>query len=227
MGAVETLVLKITGKVFDEGASLVARYIELLRMLLDEYRVVVVAGGGNMARKYISDARALGVSSNYWLDTIGIWASRLNSLLLASSLQPYAYPKPAASLEEVLDALSSHRVVAMGGLIPGQSTASTAVEVAEAVGVGKLYYFSAVGFVYDKDPLRHPDAKPLREVDATRLKAMLEQKQLPGEYALIDEKALDLAVRSNIVIQLISHREPEKLMEAMRGGNPGSVIYPR
>ncbi|MEL9909211.1 MAG: UMP kinase [Desulfurococcus sp.] len=222
----DVLVLKITGKAFDEGSTLISRYVKLLKSMVSEYRLVVITGGGNIARKYISDARSLGVSSNYWLDLIGIWVSRLNSLLIASSLQPYAYPKPAVSLEEVLEALSSHRVVAMGGLIPGQSTASTAIEVVEAVGAEKLYYFSAVGYVYDRDPAKYPDAKPLREINASLLKKILEQKQLPGEYALIDEKALDLAIRSKILVQLISYREPEKLLDALRGENPGSLIHP-
>jgi len=222
----DTLVVKITGKVFDEDVMLISRYIELLRSLIDNYRVVAVTGGGNTARRYISMARSIGVSSNYWLDTIGIWVSRLNSLLMIPLLQPHAYPKPATSLEEVIEALSSHRIVVMGGLIPGQSTASTAIEVAEAVGAGRLYYFSAVGYVYDKDPMKYPNATQLREVNASTLKKILEQKQLPGEYALIDEKALDLAMRSNIVIQLINYREPEKLIDALKGANPGSVIYP-
>lgn len=220
------LVLKVTGRVFDSEPELLAKLIHVVRGLSENYRIVIVAGGGGTARRYITSAKSIGVSSNYWLDLIGIWASRLNSLLLISALQPYSYPKPAASLEEALEALASSRIVVMGGLIPGQSTASVAVEVAEALSVSELYYLSAAGYVYDKDPARYPDAKPLKEINASMLKEMLRQKQLPGEYALIDEKALDLAVRSNILIKLVDYREPEKLLEAIRGGNPGSMIHP-
>jgi uridylate kinase len=85
------LVIKITGKAFDDP-ELLAKYIDVLRKLLEEYRILVVTGGGSIARKYIDSATRVGVKSNYWLDLIGIWASRLNGLILISALSNYAYP---------------------------------------------------------------------------------------------------------------------------------------
>jgi uridylate kinase len=220
------LVIKITGKAF-EDLALIEKFVRVLENLLQEYRVITVVGGGGIARRYIEAARALKVKSNYWLDLIGIWASRLNGLLLISALSGYAHPSIPTSLEEALTALKYSKLVVMGGLIPGQSTAATLLEVAEAVGAEKVYYYSAVGQVYDKDPLKHPNAKPLKVVMASELKALLEQKILPGEYALIDEKALDIAIRSKIEIYILNYREPEQIFSALRGENPGSLILPK
>ncbi len=221
----ELLVIKLTGKAFD-NPEVLSKHINVLKNLLEKYRIVLVAGGGGNARKYIELASRIGVNSNYWLDLIGIWASRVNGLVLISALSNYAYPFTPVTIEEVLRAVKYSRLVVMGGLIPGQSTASTLLEVAEALSARRVYYYSAVGRVYDKDPAKYSDAKPFSIIKASELKTLLVQKILPGEYALIDEKALDLAIRSRIKIQLLDYREPSQIYSALRGENPGTLIVP-
>lgn len=219
------LVIKLTGKLFDK-TSLLKKYVDLFRELGKKYKLVIVTGGGNTARKYIETARKIGVESNYWLDTIGIIASRLNSYLLISSLYPDAYPKPVEDLEELCKAINYARVLIVGGLIPGQSTSSVALEVAEAIGVKSIVNVSAVDYVYDKDPVKYPDAKKYIEIKASHLIKILEQKQLPGEYALIDIRALELAIRSGIIIYNVYYRDPGNVVKVLNGENPGTIIYP-
>jgi uridylate kinase len=220
------LVLKITGKLFDDEVELLRKYVKIIKDLAMRYRIAIICGGGRVARRYIELAKSIGVDSNYWLDVIGINASRLNSYLLISSLQPYTYPKPIESLIEVQNAICSYKVVVAGGLIPGQSTASVALEIAEALGVDKVIMFSAIDKVYDKDPKRYPDAKSFNEITITKLREILNGKQIPGEYALIDLRALDIAERSKIVINIIHYKDPEKIYEVLKGGNPGTIIHP-
>jgi len=221
------LVLKITGRAFNADPHLLRRYVNVVKSLLDARKLVVVTGGGAYARKYIEVARDVGVESNYWLDLIGILASRLNSLLLISALSNHAYPHPPESIEEAVKAVGCYKLVVMGGLIPGQSTASVLLQVAEALGVKKVYYYSAVGRVYDRDPARYPGARPLSVITASELKSILEQRTLPGEYALIDANALEISVRSGIEIQLLDYREPEQIYNALEGENPGTIVIPR
>ncbi|RLG81052.1 MAG: UMP kinase [Thermoprotei archaeon] len=220
------IVIKLTGKVFEE-LKLLARYIGDLEKLAKNGKYVVVTGGGGIARKYISMAKELGVKSNYWLDHIGIQASRLNALLLISALYPYAYPKVVETLEEAVNAITNYNLVVMGGLIPGQSTVAVAVEVAEAVGADTLVDIAAIDYVYDKDPKVYRDAQRLYTINASELAMLLEQKKLPGEYALIDTRALELAIRSRIKIYVTYYKVPENLIKALRGENPGTIIYPR
>jgi len=220
------IVIKLTGKVFEE-LKLLARYIGDLEKLAKNGKYVVVTGGGGIARKYISMAKELGVKSNYWLDHIGIQASRLNALLLISALYPYAYPKVVETLEEAVNAITNYNLVVMGGLIPGQSTVAVAVEVAEAVGADTIVDIAAIDYVYDKDPKVYRDAQRLYTINASELAMLLEQKKLPGEYALIDTRALELAIRSRIKIYVTYYKVPENLIKALRGENPGTIIYPR
>ncbi|MCC6052626.1 MAG: UMP kinase [Desulfurococcaceae archaeon] len=222
----EFLVLKITGKAFTTS-DLLVKYAKVIRDISKTHRVVVVTGGGEVARKYIELAREVGVTSNYWLDEIGIWVSRLNALILIGALSPLASPTPPRTLEEIVRSALVYPVTVTGGLIPGQSTASVLLQAAEALGVKRVYYFSAIGKVYTKDPTKHPDAKPLSELSASELKKIVEQKALPGDYALIDSQALEYAIRSGVEIQVLDYKNPELMFEAMRGKNPGSRILPK
>ncbi|MEM4717993.1 MAG: UMP kinase [Desulfurococcaceae archaeon] len=222
----QIIVLKITGKAFDNG-YLLRDHIDVLKELLSQgYKLIVVAGGGSISRRYIDIAMGLGIGSNYWLDIIGIWGSRLNGLLIISALDKYAYPRIPLSIDEIIMALKNSDLVVSGGLIPGQSTASVLLQIAEAVNAKKVYYYSAIGMVYDKDPAIHPDAKPLSIISASELKTLLRQKTLPGEYALIDEKALDYAIRSGIEIYILDYKKPRSILQALNGENPGSIILP-
>jgi len=219
------VVIKLTGKAFDDP-DVLRKYIELLRSLVEKYSFTIVVGGGRRARDLIEMARSIGVKSSYWLDLIGIMASRLNAYLLISSLYPLAYHKPVESLEELQHAVKTSKIVVVGGLIPGQSTAAVALEVAEALGVDRVIDLAAVDYVYDRDPSKHPDAKKYTEISAAKLKQILEQSILPGEYALIDVRALDLAIRSRIAIYIAYYKDPENLIRILRGENPGTIIYP-
>lgn len=222
-------VLKITGKAFTlENTRVLRRYVEVLRELASRgYRIAVVAGGGFIARQYIDMARSLGVESNYWLDSIAIKASRLNAQLIATALHPIAYPKPAESLEELVETASRYKIVVIGGLIPGQSTATVAVEVAEALGVDTIVNAGAIDYVYTKDPTRHPNAKPLKQVTATQLLKLLETKMLPGQYELLDIHAIEIMKRSKIKMILTHYKKPENIMKiVLERQNPGTIILP-
>lgn len=220
------LVIKITGKLFDSDTALIKRYVEVFKDLSEKYRLAIITGGGGLARKYIDFAREIGVSSNYWLDTIGIKSAQLNAYILIASLYPRAYPRPINDLEELLRTINSYKITVLGGLIPGQSTASVALEVAEALGADRVIDFSAVDKVYDKDPKKHPDAKPYEKISVQKLREILKQKQLPGEYALIDLKALDIAERSRITVIITHYKKPETIYDILRGSNPGTIIHP-
>lgn len=225
MGLEEHVVVKFTGKIFD-NPSVLREYIVLLKKLVNKYSFTIIVGGGNKAREYINLAKTLNVNSNYWLDTIGIMVSRLNAYLLIASLYPHAYHKPVGDFEELHRAIKNNKLVFVGGLIPGQSTAAVAVEVAEALGVDKVIDLAAVDHVYDRDPRKYPNAKKYTEIKASDLKKILEQAIIPGEYALIDLKALDLAMRSGITIYLAYYGDPQNLVKILNGENPGTIIYP-
>ncbi len=206
------VVLKLTGKVFEPGNERVLLEItEVLKEKASTDRAVVITGGGRTARKYVELGKELGVS-NAWLDLLGIEASRLNALLLASLLGELAYTPIPRSVDEVLQGLSTGKVVILGGLQPGQSTNAVSAMIAELVRADLLINATNVDGVYDKDPSKYPDAKPLKEVSIQQLAEMLRSQDFrPGHYELLDAVALRVIARSKIRLVFVNAFKPETI----------------
>jgi len=220
------VVLKLSGRLFND-VEVVASYVELIRELSKVgWKIVVVAGGGGIAREYISMAERLGAPPTY-LDMLGIEASRLNALLMISALNDIAYPSIPKSVEEVRVASVINDVVVLGGLQPGQSTATVAALVAEAVGSKLLVNCANVDGVYTSDPRRDPNARRLDRVKTVELRSLVESKPLPGYYELFDIWSLEILSRSGITMYVIDGRRVDLVRRALyEGVVEGTVVEP-
>ena len=127
------IVVKLSGQVFgmDETKKL-KDYAAFFVKKSRTHQPVVIAGGGKIARYFISHARSSGADEST-LDELGIEISRLNAKLLIYALKDKAYPHPPTTLIEVKKAVDSGLIVVAGGLHPGQSTNGTAALIAEKV----------------------------------------------------------------------------------------------
>ena len=86
------IVIKLSGRLFGhEDSKILKDYAAFLVKISKTYQPVVVAGGGKIARHYITNARSSGVDEST-LDELGIEVSRLNAKLLIYALQDRAYP---------------------------------------------------------------------------------------------------------------------------------------
>ncbi len=213
------LVIKLSGRIFDDE-ELVLRYAQIIKARKD--KVGVVTGGGEVARRYISVARR-GGASNTFQDLLGIYASRLNALLLISLLDN-AYPRVPTNIEEFLEAWRIHQVVVSGGFQPGQSTATVAALVAEAVGASALLNAANIDAVYSDDPRKNPDAERIPELTYDEFEKILRSSSLPGGYELMDVWSLSILKRSCITTYVFDGRRPEHIEAIARGENPGSRI---
>ncbi len=209
------IVLKLTGKAFEPGnEQVLLKIIKILREKASTDRVVVITGGGKTARKYVELGKELGVN-NAWLDLLGIEASRLNALLLAAALGELAHTPIPRSVDEALHGLSTGKVVVLGGLQPGQSTNAVSAMIAELVKADLLINATNVDGVYDKDPSKYPDAKPLKEISIRQLSEMLRSQDFrPGHYELLDAVALKVIARSRIRLVFVNAFKPETIRMA-------------
>jgi len=211
------VLLKVSGKIINpDNPELVKRYADVVRKLVDEgMRIAIVVGGGPYARRYIECVRSLGVSESM-ADVVGIEVSRLNALLFACALGDVAYRPIPRSLDDVERAWSSGRVVVMGGLQPGQSTAGTAAVVAELLGIKLILYASDVDGVYDRDPRIHRDARKLDIVTVDELRSVLRQRYEAGGYELLDPVALGIVKRAGIEVIVFNGMDPDNVFRALR-----------
>mgnify|MGYP003322302267 CR=1 FL=1 len=129
---------------------------------------VLVAGGGKIARHFISHARSSGADEST-LDELGIEISRLNAKLLIYAFKGKAYPHPPTTLTEVKHAVDSGLIVVTGGLHPGQSTNGTAALIAEKVKATEFLNATDVDGVYDSDPSKNKDAKKFKQIELKNL----------------------------------------------------------
>lgn len=187
-------------------------------------RPVAVAGGGPVARRYISLARKAGADESS-LDEMGIQVSRLNARLLIHKLGRRAWPRPPETLDEAVQAAGSGLAVVAGGLYPGQSTNGTAALIAERLGAEQLLNATDVDGVYDKDPNAHRDAKLIKRIKLQELRAMMAREEsVAGGHDLMDLVALKVIERSGIKTRIL-RADAKTLEKAARGsGSPGTLI---
>ncbi len=91
------------------------KYANALRDISKKHTLLVVTGGGEAARDYIGAARAMGGADEVTCDYIGIEITRLNARLLISALGHDAYPEIPSNYPEASKAMTSGKVVVMGG----------------------------------------------------------------------------------------------------------------
>ena len=221
------LVVKIGRHLFSSNidAKKILTYAELFQKLQKNgFRIVVVTGGGEEARKYIAVARELGVSE-FICDILGIGVSRLNAFLLIAGIGDAAYPEPPSTLEELRKAFENEKIVVMGGLQAGQSTNAVAALAAEAIGADLLINATDIDGVYTVDPKKDPNAKKFMVIKTNELlKLVLDSKLLAGKYELFDPIAIKIVERSKIPTRIIDGTKTDNIELVVKGKPIGTLI---
>jgi uridylate kinase len=221
-------VLKLGGFVFDSEppGTKIAAYAKVIKSFASKNQMVVVTGGGPVARKYITAARELGASESV-CDQIGIYVSRLNARVLVAGLGGSAFPDVPERFEDLAAYASSGLTVVMGGLQPGQSTNAVAALAAEAIGAELMVNATDVDGVYTADPHKDPNAAKLDEVTPEELTRILSKGGVKaGEYALMDLVAIQIIRRSKIPVTVMDGRDPSNIEKALHGKRIGTKIVP-
>jgi uridylate kinase len=202
------VVIKLSGSVFDISEAYsrqdsIRRYAKMLVDISNTVQPVLVTGGGEIARHYISTARCLG-SDEANLDIIGIEVSRLNAKLLVIAVGDMAYPQVPENLDQVTIAAESGKIVIAGGLHPGQSTNATAVLIAERIKASRFLNATDVDGIYDSDPNINRDAKLFKKLTIQECMEILRtESSMAGTYKLIDIVALKVIERSKIPTRVL------------------------
>src|SRR5574341_596053 len=218
------IVIKLSGKLFGFDDSKVLKDYATFFVRISKFcQPIIIAGGGKIARHYISHARSSGADEST-LDELGIEVSRLNAKLLIYALQNKAYPHPPTNLKEVSHAADSGLIVISGGLHPGQSTNATAALIAEKVHATVFLNATDVDAIYDSDPNKNKNAKKFRRIEIKKLRSMLvHQESIAGGYDLMDIVALKVIERSKIKTRILK-ADIKILEKAIKGSPEGTEI---
>ncbi len=222
------IVIKFSGRIFGvENIKLLKDYARFLVKISKSYQPIIIAGGGKIARHYISHARSSGADEST-LDELGIEISRLNAKLLIYALKDKAYPHPPTSLKEAKNAVDSGLIVVAGGLNPGQSTNGAAALIAEKTNAIQFLNATDVDGIYDSDPNKNKKAKKFKRIEIKKLRSMLvHEDSVAGGYDLMDIVALKIIERSKIKTRVIGSNI-KTLEKAIKGLNVGTeIILPK
>lgn len=190
-------------------------------------RFFLVAGGGTVARHYRDAGKAvIGDIDREDLDWLGIHATRFNAHLLRTIFQDIANPRIIENYDKKL--LRWKEPVVIGaGWKPGWSTDYDAVVLARDYGANLIINMSNIDWVYDRDPRKFKDAKPIKKITWEETEKLVGTKWSPGLNAPFDPVAAQLAKRLGLTVIVANGHDFKNLNAIMSGDTfKGTVIMP-
>ncbi len=188
-------------------------------------RFFIVVGGGATTREYQEAARTVRGQQieDVDLDWIGVHATRLNAQMVRTIFRDIADARVIKHYEIILKIEAPVAIAA--GWKPGWSTDYCAVTLAQDYGIANVLNLTNIDQVYDKDPRKYPDAKPLTNVTWKSYRAMTGEKWIPGMNLPFDPIASRLADELGVTVRILNGKNLENL-EAALNNKPfkGTVI---
>ena len=188
----------------------------------------ILTGGGSIARVYANAVRELG-AGEYEADSIAITSTRQNGQLVVAALRGAGVNVHGTVLkdfEKAKEQACENQAVVMGGTIPGITTDTDSVLLAEAMGAKRLVNISNVDAVYDSDPRKNPGAKKFTKMtyDELILLASESDKRLAGTHFVFDMLACKLIARSKIETHFVSCKNLSDVEKAIDGKAHGGTV---
>jgi uridylate kinase len=189
----------------------------LMRALAKEYHLVLICGGGKVARYYISVGRELGASRDKQ-DEMGIEATRLNARLLQIALGQDAAESLPRTVDEAVRKARKGKILVMGGTSPGHTTDAVAAMVALRLGAKRIVNATSVEAAYSTDPNKHKDAERYSHLTHKQLYQLVDKGlHSAGPSDVFDRAGAEVAMRANIPIFIVNGRNLDELGAAVRG----------
>jgi uridylate kinase len=221
------IVLRIGGSVVASPVNpdLINKYAEILRELKQQqHEVVVVVGGGTLAREFIGVAKNLGLEQTAQ-DEIAISVSRIFAQLFLKKIMDIGCETVPSTVEGVVECFSKGRIVVVGGLKPGMTTDTVAALIAARVKADLLVKATDQEGVYDKDPRKHTDAVKLEHLGLEDLpRVCTEGKHKAGIHQVIDPEAIKILKRDRVKVIVVNGFNPRNVLAAVKGKSVGTLI---
>ena len=203
-------------------AGLIERYLQA-----DENRkLIVVCGGGSLARDYQAALRqARPEASSDDLDWVGIAATRVNGELVRRILRPWCVENLVT--DPTASNVFTGRVMVAAGWKPGFSTDNDAVVLAQRFSAALVVNLSNIAMVYTADPRTHPDARALEKLSWEEMLRIVGGDWIPGKNTPFDATAARAAASSRITVVFAEGRDLANLERILTGGMyVGTTIGP-
>ncbi|MBJ7335206.1 MAG: UMP kinase [Chloroflexi bacterium] len=222
----EALLGKLEYGVDPEVVAFVAEQVKAVTAL--GVQVGIVVGGGNIFRG-MAAATATGMD-RATADYIGMLATAMNGLALQDALERAGVPTrvmTAIDMNEVAEPYIRRRAVrhlekgrvvifVAGTGNPYFTTDTAAALRAVEIGAEVVLKATKVDGVYDKDPVKYPDAK--------RYPAITYGQVLVDGLRVLDAAAVSLCMENDLPIVVFDLDAHENILKAVRGEKVGTLI---
>jgi uridylate kinase len=190
-------------------------------------QVAIVVGGGNIFRGLAAAARGMDRATG---DYMGMLATVMNSLALQDALEKQGVPvrvQSALRVDQVVEPyvrrrairhLEQGRVVifAAGTGNPFFTTDTAATLRAAEIGAEIVLKATKVDGVYDRDPLRHADAK--------RFDVISYNQALADRVGVMDATAIALCRDQKLPVRVFNMSKAGSLLRILQGEPEGTLM---
>ncbi|MDR2350736.1 MAG: UMP kinase [Deltaproteobacteria bacterium] len=203
--------------------------LQIAEIARDGVAMGVVIGGGNIFRGQILESHGLNRVTG---DHMGMLATVINALAMQDSMERHGIEtrvQSAIKMTEFTEPFIRRRAVrhlekgrvvifAAGTGNPYLTTDTAAVLRASEIGAEAILKATKVDGVYDKDPLKHPDAAffpRLTYMEAIRAK-----------LKVMDTTAMSLAMENGVPAVVFNLRKEGNIKKVIMGEDVGTLITP-
>ena len=189
------------------------------------HKFVIVSGGGKTARHYIDAAVKVrhGIENDD-LDWLGIHATRLNAHLLRTIFREVAHPVVVKSPLRLPVRWQGSMLIGSGWK-PGRSTDYVACRIATRLGAKQVINVSNIDYVYEEDPRKNPNAKPLEALSWPAYRKMVGNKWDPGLSAPFDPVASRYCHEHKLTVAIVNGLDLKRVSNLLEGKKfKGTII---
>jgi uridylate kinase len=209
--AKETIIISLGGALVapnEIDAGFLKSFKYSLKKYLGTKRFFIIVGGGKIARIYQKALSEFGAKSND-MDWAGINVTRMNAEVVKQMFSENVYPKVIT--DPNIKVKTNKGVIIGAGWKPGWSTDYDSVLIAKNHNVKTIINLTNIDYVYDKDPNKFTDAKPLEEIDWKSFSQIVGDKWAPGKSAPFDPIASKIASKLKLKVIMINGKNLDRL----------------
>ncbi|MFH1785496.1 MAG: UMP kinase [Candidatus Micrarchaeota archaeon] len=221
------IVLSLGGSLVNTEKGTDRDYVLRIKEIIsrNENKFGIVVGGGFGARKVARKMRDKG-KSEFECDEAAIKITWKNAQTVADIFEDMAYPKTIKDFKKARKEADA-KVIVMGGTIPGVTTDTDSVLLAEALRSRRLINISNTAGIYDSNPKENLDAKKFDKMTYDELidLAVKSDRRTAGTNFVFDLLACKLIARSKIETHFVSGKNLDDVEKAINGEvHSGTVV---
>lgn len=220
MNKQKTIILSLGGSLIIPQGVIAVDFLKkfrglILKFLKKDYRFVIITGGGEINRVYNRAAREIIEVKDVDLDWLGIAVTKTNAELLRAIFSKEAYGQVISDPRTKVK--TEKKIIIASGWIPGCSSDKDAVLWAENLKAEKVFNLSNIDYVYDKDPKKYHNAKPIKIISWPDFQKIVGTKWSPRKSLPFDPIASKLAGKSRLKVIVLNGRNIKNLENCLAG----------